>query len=184
MHARFDELIALRNALRALPPLEPPAGAWERIAASLAQAPARHVTVRASAHWTRGLSLAAVASIALLLVLFPGFLQQGGDAAGSGPPLDLLVSRSQQLEATLHAMPPRPAVERAANSATIDALQARIQWLDAELSGHEAGSERARELWGSRVQLLDSLVAVRYAEAVRAGQANYSRYVPVTRGEL
>jgi hypothetical protein len=87
-------------------------------------------------------------------------------------PLKSLVERSQRLEATLRQLPQRPAVEVAANSVAIDALQSRIQRLDMELANDAAGAsdqDRLQELWSQRVSLLNSLFGVRYAEAVHAG---------------
>ena len=60
----------------------------------------------------------------------------------------------------------------AATSATIDALQARIQLLDSALSAADAGPSArpdAQRMWSQRVQLMNSLVGMRYAEAVRVG---------------
>jgi hypothetical protein len=83
-----------------------------------------------------------------------------------------LVTRSQQLENILQRLPRRPTVERAATSATIDELQARIQVLDLQLSTvvkSDPDRDRAQRLWNTRVTLLNSLVSVRYAEAVSDG---------------
>ena len=87
-------------------------------------------------------------------------------------PLESLVERSQRLEATLRQLPQRPAIEVAANSVAIDALQSRIQRLDMELASDAAEAsdqDRKQELWSQRVSLLNSLFGVRYAEAVHAG---------------
>jgi hypothetical protein len=61
-------------------------------------------------------------------------------------------------------------VERAATSAAIDDLQTRIQILDQQLSA-AANDDRYRtqRLWSARVELMNSLVYVRYAEAARNG---------------
>jgi hypothetical protein len=101
---------------------------------------------------------------------------QGGSAVAGAPgtsaqaeSLGTLISRSQRLEALLQVLPPRPGVERVTTSAAIDALQTRIQLVDLELSGAARGdAERARRLWSTRVELLNSLVNVRCAEAARA----------------
>jgi hypothetical protein len=53
-------------------------------------------------------------------------------------------------------------------AATIDTIEQRIQWLDFQLSNAPDGDlseEQSRRLWRERVELMDSLVKVRYAEA-------------------
>ena len=84
-------------------------------------------------------------------------------------PLETLVARSQRLETTLRQLPQRPAVEVAANSVAIDALQSRIQRLDMELASDTAvESDRidCGNCGASASSLLNSLFGVRYAEAV------------------
>jgi hypothetical protein len=187
MHARLDDLIRLRTALRQLPQFEPPPQAWDhiasRLAASAVQAPApggqpaslqsrRRVPASAAA-------VLAVASLAAVLASAAWWptaheARQGAGTAGlaNDPPVAALMARSQALEEALQSLPQRPAAELAANAVAIDALQARIRVLDAALAGDPVAGgnvEQARELWGARVQLLNSLVGVRYAEAVRAG---------------
>lgn len=81
-----------------------------------------------------------------------------------------LVAQSQELEHLLQALPERPHIERVSTAATIDAIEQRIQWLDWQLSyAPDAGlsEEQARQLWRERVELMDSLVKVRYAQAHR-----------------
>jgi hypothetical protein len=86
------------------------------------------------------------------------------------PPIASLVIRSQDLEARLRGLPSRPVVERASTTTTIDSLQSSIQWVDYQLSvADDVGlSERqAAQLWEDRIQLMDSLVKVRFAEVQR-----------------
>jgi anti-sigma factor RsiW len=77
-----------------------------------------------------------------------------------------LVAQSQQLEGLLQNLPERPRIERVSTAAMIDTIEDRIQLLDFQLS--EAGSglneQQTRRLWRERVELMDSLVKVRYAE--------------------
>jgi hypothetical protein len=97
------------------------------------------------------------------------------DVDHSGEPIaqqvNSLVIRSQELDSRLRRMPRRPYIERAGTSATIDTLQDSIQWVDYQISvASDVGmtdSQSAR-LWENRIQLMDSLVKVRYAEAQRA----------------
>jgi hypothetical protein len=189
--AQLERLASVRVALASLAPLEPPAQAWARIARQLAAAPqvaTRRAPRRAWVRWPGGAALVATFAVAMLAALLvatpwrravpqsePAVASSAQAGTAEAAPLATLVARSQQLEASLHALPQRPAIEVAANSAAIDALQARIQWLDTQLVASTAGvapaelpPERTRELWQTRVQLLNSLVGVRYAEAVHA----------------
>jgi hypothetical protein len=82
-------------------------------------------------------------------------------------PLEKLVAQSRELDELLEHLPERPSVERVAMAATIDTIEQRIQWLDVQLSyAPESGlnDEQAYRLWRERVDLMDSLVKVRYAE--------------------
>ena len=61
-----------------------------------------------------------------------------------------------------------PRLTRASTALTVADLEERIQWVDYRLNLRaEDGldSEQAQKLWRERVELLNSLVAVRYAEA-------------------
>lgn len=81
--------------------------------------------------------------------------------------IDALVARSQRLEQTLRAMPGRPSVKRASTSDTIMGLQQSIALVDYQInygSGSLTSVQRQR-LWRQRVDLMNSLVSVRYAEA-------------------
>lgn len=171
--AALAGLERVQAGLRSLPLAEAPVGAWERIAASRAAAMGpggthlvRGGRARRASDWV---GTAAVVALALSIVASPWWLRDPGPA-GDAEGIGALVARSQQLEAALHDLPERPAVEVAASSVAIDALQSRIQWVDALLASQpRIEPERAQALWRSRVRLLDSLVGVRYAEAVRAG---------------
>ena len=72
--ALFEEALALRDELRALPELAPPAGGWTQIAAQLSAQKKRSAMWR----WT------ALAAAALLLIITTLSLQRrsGGDKAG------------------------------------------------------------------------------------------------------
>lgn len=85
----------------------------------------------------------------------------------STPSLDQLVAQSRQLDDLLQELPERSRVERVAQAATLDRLEQRIEWLDYQLSYRppaELSREQARQLWRERVDLMDSLVKVRYAQ--------------------
>ena len=169
--AEIRRLTALRAEMTQLPDFAPP-DLWPLIETRVGAAPG-------SAPRRRWMQLTAAGSIVALVLALAASLPQVRVAApvlsaGPGPqvPLETLVARSQRLETTLRQLPQRPAVEVAANSVAIDALQSRIQRLDMELASDatvESDPDRLQELWSQRVSLLNSLFGVRYAEAVHAG---------------
>jgi hypothetical protein len=165
MHDELARLNRLKHELRQLPSFEPPEHAWPLIRERLERLPRRRRGV------PRVFMPAAVAAglVATLTLLWLMHLDRG-HAGPDDDTIQSLVSRSQRLEAVLNTLPPRPTVERAATSAAIDELQTRIQMLDQQLSA-AANDDRHRtqRLWSARVQLMNSLVYVRYAEAARNG---------------
>jgi hypothetical protein len=77
------------------------------------------------------------------------------------------MAQSQHLEDLLQRLPGRPQIERVSTAAMIDTIEGRIQWLDFRLSdatGSDLNEEQKQRLWRERVELMDSLVKVRYAE--------------------
>ena len=89
-------------------------------------------------------------------------------APAVAPTVDQLVAQSRQLDDLLQDLPQRPSVERIAMAATLDSIEERIQWLDVQLSfasTADLNETQAQRLWRERVDLMDSLVKVRYAEA-------------------
>lgn len=179
-------LSEVRRELRRLPELEPPSHSWAAIEQQLrspAPRPRSSLGSRVTG-WRAGTAAAAAGLGALVFVLLIEPIMRGSSpATDSGEsrhdnktsqtldPVRVLVARSQELEAVLNGLP-RPTVERAATSAAIDELQARIEVLDLQLSNpDESGlsGPQAQQLWSQRVQLLDSLVSVRYAEQAARG---------------
>jgi hypothetical protein len=78
-----------------------------------------------------------------------------------------LVAQSRRLENLLQQLPERPRIERVSTAAMIDTIEDRIQWLDFQLSdAPDSGlnEQQTQRLWRERVELMDSLVKVRYAE--------------------
>jgi hypothetical protein len=168
--ARLKEL---RSRLRQLPGFAPPPGAWAEIELTLSNP--RPIATRALDK-RAALLIAGLLGATLLSALLwqskrdrpptnhPSIRADFGSVRAQSLPS--LVARSQRLEAMLRSLP-RPAVERAATAAAIDELQVRIQVLDVQLSGVESSDPdrgQAQQLWAARVQLLDSLVGLRYAE--------------------
>jgi hypothetical protein len=78
-----------------------------------------------------------------------------------------LAERSRQLERVLAVLPEEPSVTRAGTALTLADLQDRIRWVDYRLAlAEKAGTEprQSEQLWQERVDLLNSLMAVRYAQ--------------------
>jgi hypothetical protein len=186
-HCRGElgRLTALKSELRQLPLLEPPPHRWPAIREELARSPIRP-RGRSRLFLSAAGALIFVVAVTVLLSAHRdrGSAIVGGTiarSAGDGKDMiGLLVTRSQQLEGILQSLPRRPTVERAATSASIDELQARIQLLDLQLSTvatSDPDRDRTQRLWNTRVQLLSSLVSVRCAEAVRDGDASVNPFL-------
>lgn len=171
----LQRLSALRVKMQALPQIEAPAMAWERIQQTI---PERRHSVA-----PRKVGLAAAAAAAITLTVI-AMIARHGDQRSAGattelvvdesatravvPHVDELVAQSQQLEQLLRKLPERPRIERVSTAATIDTIEQRIQWLDFQLSNapdSDLNEAQSRQLWSERVNLMDSLVKVRYAEA-------------------
>jgi hypothetical protein len=172
----LHRLSAIRAEMQALPQLDPPDLAWERIQQTIprraARLPPRKVGIAAAA--AALITLAVIALIARhgdlnsseRTAQAPKVVTQPTSADRSH--LDELVAQSQQLEQILRTLPQRPQIERVSTAATIDTIEQRIAWLDFQLSSAPDGDlseEQSRRLWRERVELMDSLVKVRYAEA-------------------
>jgi hypothetical protein len=172
---RLEQLRLGRERLQLLPTFDPPANSWAQIEHAIARTRSQHSwkVLRAAA---MGIALGLVA-IGVATYLH----QENVDATNafatlrstpsfpwSEPQLTALVGRSRELEDELRALPARPSVQQASTAAAIDSLQARIEWVDTQLSSApdaELDSAHAQKLWRERVDLMDSLVKVRDAEA-------------------
>jgi hypothetical protein len=180
--ARLQGLSRTRAALQSLPQLDAPSDAWMRIQAA-GSMPASTATqsTKVRVRAALGFALAAgVASLAVLLVLRNMSESPGAQVE---PPLratvptgqqddDLasLIAQSRELDVLLQRLPERPRVERVSTAATLDTIEERIQWLDFQLSYAAAGElddMQAHRLWRERIELMDSLVKVRYAQSGR-----------------
>jgi hypothetical protein len=166
----------VRAELRALPPLEPPRDLWSTVAVDGLPEARR----RRPAAWPMlgGLAAGFVLGIALIL----NMSGREADRPAPGTTTDMvastpapasstpgasraeLVATSQQLEAALRALPAAPRVTRTSTALTIDELQERIQDVDLMLGDPRLDAENEHRLWGQRVQLMTTLMQVRYAE--------------------
>jgi hypothetical protein len=119
-------------------------------------------------------------AIAVALTLFDGSTRQvavtgasvdSNAAAAADPDKDsvaTLMRESKRLEALLDSIPEESRVARAATVMTAAGLEDRIAWIDVAIGAGEASNRDAAAvapLWQQRVDLLNSLVAVRYAQA-------------------
>lgn len=176
--AELQRLSSMRTQLQALPQVDAPAMAWEQIRQQAARLHAprlsRRVGVVAAAMLVM-LSIAVVVAIrksdesseriaAAPAVAAPSQSEEGAH-------VEALMAQSQHLDYLLQKLPERPRIERVSTAATIDTIEQRIQWLDFQLTyAADSGlsDDESRQLWRERVELMDSLVKVRYAEAGRS----------------
>jgi hypothetical protein len=176
-------LAQLRLELRALNQLQPPAGGWDKVRAQLDTRLSTPDAGTGSWHWPVGFALAA--SVALIAVLLIRQVPEQADpaqlptttVAGSSPttlngrPLvnpsyASLAAESRRLERLLADINFQPSVTRAGTASTIAELEDRIALVDYQLAGmgsHLTARQRA-VLWQQRVDLMNSLVKVRYAQ--------------------
>jgi hypothetical protein len=173
MHSRDHELLNLPERLRALPQVASDPGGWRAVQRKLARQ-ARHTRRKSRvAPFAAAASIAAIGLFAGLTVLETRHdIQQPtvNAHASDSDPVTALRARSRALEEVLAAMPSRPAVERADTSLPIETLEAQVQWLDHQLSLAGATDEPAldaEQLWRDRVEVMNSLVQLRYVEAQR-----------------
>ena len=177
--AEVARLQRAQRKLRALPTLDAPAMAWDGIRSRLQERPA---TV-SRMHWS--LVAGLVSAAVLVVVVSFGAIesrqrltetkvatQPPAPVAVLTPPMPptvaQLVAQSRQLDDLLQDLPQRPSIERVTTAATLDSIEQRIQWLDVQISfasTADLNEAQARRLLSERVDLMDSLVKVRYAEA-------------------
>lgn len=166
MHAGLDTMNEVRSALRALPALTPPAGAWVGAQVKLA--------ARDAGGAATPVRLAMAASLVAMLaavMLWSGVPQGGAPAdrpAPLGAPINDLVAENARLEAVLADLP-RPSTTRAGTAYAVAALEDRLAVIDDRLTAvslQPAAPETTEELWRQRVNLMNSLVQVQYANLV------------------
>jgi hypothetical protein len=173
--AESVRLAQMRSRLQSLPALNAPSHAWESIEARAGQAP-RRPYLRAL---TAALVVLVVGSIAVVglqnsdtqpdsVAHTPASPMQTGPSVAAKSDVERLMAQSRKLEELLAYLPERPQVERVSTAATVDSIEQRIQWLDWQLAYEsDAGlnARQAERLWSERVELMDSLLKVRYAES-------------------
>jgi hypothetical protein len=170
-------LETVRRRMAALPLVDAPADGWTRLRA-------RIEAVQHPAPRRRRSGLVAIAASCAMLGVLAGILlkETGPEAPGLAgaseevtlpqalEAIDELRDRSRVLEEVLAALPARPAVERAGTAVPIDTLQDQIQWVDHQLSltaAAQASPDLRERLWRERVEIMNTLVQLRYVEAQR-----------------
>lgn len=180
-------LRSMREALRVLPDPEPPPHVWERIRADLdAMPPARRpgATFR---RWCGGGAMAASVALAALWLLGgqPGALDDPelppsttvSTPTGNDRPLApvnyaSLVAESERLERMLGRLPAQRSLMNASTAQAIAGLEDRIAWLDQQITlaaARGVAPEQRMMLWNQRVEMMNALLHVRYAQAQDAG---------------
>jgi hypothetical protein len=166
-------LSRMQSRLQVLPPIDPPAMTWERIDVRMREASSPQprrvpwaIAAAVAVTVVSGLLVREVNTVSEAVPVAIVSTQEQSPVA-TAIPLEALVAQSRELDELLLYLPQRPAVERVSMAATIDTLEQRVQWLDQQLSyASDTGlnEEQAYQLWRERVDLMDSLVKVRYAE--------------------
>ena len=173
MHSRVHELLNVPERLRALPQLASDPDGWQAVQQKLARQARR---TQRRAHFAQFAAAASIAALGLFAGLKVLETRHGNQpttpvaSVAAGDSVAALRARSQALEVLLAAMPSRPAVQRADTSLPIETLEAQVQWLDHQLSVAGATGKPApdaEQLWRDRVEVMNSLVQLRYVEAQR-----------------
>jgi len=182
--ARLDQL---RRELCALPELQPPAGIWRKVRRQLdSTASAGNEPLARRWHWPARLALAASVTLVAVMLLSRAFDgPRVNDSAPSTTVADVdpiapdrapiinpsyasLAAESRRLERLLTELTYQPRVTRAGTASTIAELEDRIAFVDYQLvgvAGTNLTSRQRAALWQQRVDLMNSLVKVRYAHA-------------------
>jgi hypothetical protein len=171
-NARIDSLADLRTHLSGLPVFGLPEDAWDAIAARVRKYDEMHAA-RRRRRGAAGIAIAASVAVAAGVWMFrmPSYHQPETSAAvrPSAASLSQLVDQSRSLEGTvisLNASADHMAIS-AGTAATVAALEDRIALVDYQInsaSAHVSSSPELTQLWQQRVDLLQSLAAVRYAQ--------------------
>lgn len=170
----LNELAAVRDGLVELPDELPPPDMWARIEAEAAATP------RASAvrRWLPAAGVALVASVAGAMLMLNTHqlltVPEQPPALTAQVSLSQLMAQSQYLERAVmdvnenaDSMP-----VSAGTASTVASLEDHIALVDYEIngsSGQKPDDTRLAQLWRQRVDLLQSLAAVRYAQVSNSG---------------
>jgi hypothetical protein len=190
--ASLRRLSERRNQLHDLPQLDAPNIDFARIR-DRATKPARSVASRGY-RWDAMAAAAIVAAVIAGVAAVGRYGQHQASQAQlatvpikatkvlhptSEPNVAQLVERSRELDLMLQRMPRRPEVQRVSLAGTVDRIEQRVQWLDMQLSSIPdvaVDDAMSRRIWRERVDLMDSLVAVRYSESLPRSALPRSAY--------
>jgi hypothetical protein len=186
--AELRRLRDTQQALKDLPSLLPPAGVWDRVIDTAEEDAARRV--RRSWQWPlRGV---IAASVAVLAIQFstrapeaPGRLETGpstivAESVPNNPMTQIvgtpsyasLVAESARLDRALGSITYRPTVMRGSTVSAITTFEDQIAVVDDRLMYADRLNLNAlqrRALYQHRVDLMNALVYVRFAQAQRSG---------------
>lgn len=183
--AELDRLRRIKAALGELPDLEPPGGVWQRIDSELDRN--RRWRVGAPLRFAAGAAIAVAAAVAAMLYLgrspqpeeaelpttaASGVQQQRLSAPALPASYVAVREESARLERELARMPKQRPMMKARTASTIVGLEERIAFIDEQLMLGTAQDMEipAREvLWEERVDLMNALLLVRYAQAQQIG---------------
>jgi hypothetical protein len=157
----MNDLSAL---LSALPEFEPPVDGWQAIIAAR-----RRREAGQSRRWPIALAAAVLAAVAVLAWQLQSMQRV---PVATDPPAavvfadDSVRAQNARLEAMLAALP-EARVMRGSTAFTVSQLEDRLAFVDDRLSRitlEPNAPEHAERLWRERVELMNSLVQVRYAD--------------------
>jgi hypothetical protein len=188
LNGELRRLTDVRRALEALPSFDPPPTAWPEIEARVVRHGADVRGVRG--HWLLRGGLAACVAVAALAYLLHSQAplpeqpqatvvasptSQGSPALGTATYASL-VEQSAELERALDGLGREPRVVRAGTLATVASLEGRIDAIDTRLTfARQLGLENTAvaSLHRQRVELMNALLQVRYADQMRHVDAAY-----------
>lgn len=177
--AALNGLLAARERVQSLPDFAPPSDAWQRIVAASERSARRRRWIPAAA----GLAVAATV-VGIVVYLGPHAMRPADDTAlaavtpSGGQPADInqLMAQSRYLERAVYELGGKSdsSAMSAGTASTIAALEDRIALIDYEIgtagqASHVPAGNNVKQLWQQRVDLLQSLAAVRYAQTANTG---------------
>lgn len=176
--AALNGLLAARERVQSLADPMPPADAWQRVLAASERSSRRRRWLPAAA----GLGIAATAAGMAIFFAPRGTqpaqpaLAVASQSVGQPADIDQLMAQSRYLERAVYKLGGRSddTAMSAGTASTIAALEDRIALIDYEIGtakqdSRPAASDHVKQLWQQRVDLLQSLAAVRYAQVANTG---------------
>ena len=176
--AALNGLLAARERIQSLADPVPPADAWQRIMVAGERAMHRR-------RWLPTVAGLAVAATVVGMVVYfgpqgphpaPATLAVADQAGGKPADIDQLMAQSRYLERAVYKLGGQSddMAMSAGTASTIAALEDRIALIDYEIgtakqSPQAPAASHVKELWQQRVDLLQSLAAVRYAQTANTG---------------